>query len=160
MGISNLKVGLARKFSAWSGERILLEKQVAKIESEYATIADKRARIERLNALTAASIEILTELDPKWKPEATRPTVPKAQQLPFEHGAATRSAYDIMRELARPTNPRELAPLVVERLGGDVTDEDLVNRTKVAIDAALRKQKNDGIRMISERPTRWEIIMD
>lgn len=160
MGISNLKVGLSRKFAAWSGERVLLKKQIAKIEAEYATVSKKRERIQRLDALTAASIEILSELDPKWKPEDTPPSVPKAQQLPFEHGAATRTAFDIMREMARPTNARELAPLVVTRLGGDAGDEDLVNRTKVAIDAALRKQKGEHIRMLSERPTRWEIISD
>lgn len=160
MGITNLKVGLSRKFAAWTGERLQLEKQIAAIEAEYATVDLKRARIERLMTLTTASIEILSELDPKWQPASVKPVLPRVQQLPFEHGAATRVSFDIMRELRRPTNPRELAPLVVARLGYDPTDDDLVNRTKVAIDAALRKQKHENVRMISERPTRWEIIID
>jgi hypothetical protein len=160
MGMSNLKVGLARKLAAWNGERILLEKQIATIEAEYVTLDQKRSRIERLAALAVATAEILVELDPKWSPDQVKPVVPKSQQLPFEHGTTSRTAFDIMRELGRPTNPSELAPLVVTRLGGDPADEDLIDRVKVAIDAQLRKQKHDSVRMIRVRPTRWEIIND
>lgn len=157
MGVSNLKTGLLRKYAAWRGERLQLEVKIAKIEAEYETVEEKRARIARLDELTKATVEIMAELDPKWSPEQTKPVKPKNQVIPFEHGATTRTAFAIMRELARPTNPAELAKLVMERLGGDVSDEDLMDRVKAAIDASLRSA-GDEVRVVSIRPTRWEIV--
>ncbi len=157
MGVSNLKVGLLRKYAAWCGERIQLEKKIARIEEEYQSLGEKRERVSRLNDLTTASIVIMDELDPKWSPDKTPPRLPKAQRISFEHGATTVTAFAIMRELDRGTNPAELAPLVIHRLGGDVSDDDLRDAVKTAIDASLRSAK-DEVRMISRRPTRWEII--
>lgn len=157
MGVSNLKVGLLRKYAAWCGERIQLQKKIAKVEAEYEALGDKRERVSRLDALTEASITIMGELDPRWKPGDTSPKLPKAQRIPFEHGATTVAAFSIMRELGRGTNPAELAPLVIERLGGDMEDEDLRDAVKTAIDASLRSASEE-VRIVSRRPTRWEII--
>lgn len=41
MGITNLKVGLSRKFAGWTGERIQLEMQIAEIDAEYVHAGDK-----------------------------------------------------------------------------------------------------------------------
>ena len=157
MGVSNLKVGLLRKYAAWCGERIQLQKKIAKIEAEYETLDDKRERVLLLDQITDASIIIMGELDPKWRPGDTPPRLPKTQRISFEHGATTVTAFSIMRELGRGTNPSELAPLVIERLGGDVNDEDLRDAVKTAIDASLRSAKGE-VRIVSKRPTRWEII--
>ena len=45
----------------------------------------------------------------------------------------------------------------MERLGGDVSDEDLMDRVKAAIDASLRSAGAE-VRVLSTRPTRWEIV--
>ena len=157
MGVSNLKTGLLRKYAAWCGERIQLEKKIVKIEAEYETLDDKRQRVSRLDDLTKASISIMGELDPKWKPDDTPPKLPKVQRIPFEHGATTVTAFSIMRELRRGTNPAELAPMVIERLGGNANDEDLRDAVKAAIDSSLRSAKEE-VRIVCKRPTRWEII--
>ena len=157
MGVSNLKLGLLRKYAAWTGERIRLERSIARIEAEYETLEEKRDRMTRLNELVEPSIVIMRELDPKWKPDDTLPVKPKTQRIPFEHGATTLTAFAIMRELGRGTNPAELAPMVITRLGGDPKDEDLLDAVKSAIDASLRAAKDD-VRIISSRPTRWVII--
>ena len=157
MGVTNFRMGLLRKYAAWCGERIQLQRKIAKIEAEYETLSEKRDRVSRLEDLAEASITIMGELDPEWKPSDTPPKLPKAQRIPFEHGATTVAAFSIMRELGRGTNPAELAPLVIERLKGDVNDEDLRDAVKSAIDASLRSAK-DEVRIVSRRPTRWEII--
>lgn len=157
MGVSNLRVALLRKYAAWCGERIQLQKKIAKIEAEYEALGEKRERVSRLNDLTQAAITIMGEIHPTWKPEDTSPKLPKVQRIPFEHGATTVAAFSIMRELGRPTNPAELAPLVIERLGGDVNDEDLRDAVKTAIDASLRSA-GEEVRILRTRPTRWEII--
>ena len=157
MGVSNLKLALKRKFSAWSGERLKLEKRIAKVEAEYEALAEKRDRVSRLKDLIDASILLMSELDPKWRPEDTPPRVPKGQRIPFEHGATATTAFAIHRELGRTSNPAELAPLVIERLGGDPNDDDLRDAVKSAIDASYRAAPED-VRIISRRPTRWEII--
>lgn len=157
MAVSNLKTGLLRKYAAWSGERIQLQKKIAKIEAEYETLDNKRERVSRLDGLTEASIAIMSELDPKWQPDDTPPKIPKGQRIPFEHGATTVTAFSIMRELGRGTNPAELSPMVIERLGGNTNDEDLRDAVKAAIDSSLRSAKEE-VRIVSKRPTRWEII--
>ena len=134
-----------------------LEKRIAKVEAEYEALAEKRDRVSRLDDLIGASILLMSELDPKWRPEDTPPRLPKGQRIPFEHGATTVTAFAIFRELGRPTNPAELAPLVIDRLGGDQEDEDLRDAVKSVIDASLRAAPDD-FRVISRRPTRWEII--
>jgi len=157
MGVSNLKVGLLRKYAAWCGERIVLQKKIAKVEAEYEALGDKRKRVSRLDVLTDAAITIMGELDPGWEPGDTQARLPNAQRIPFEHGATTVTAFSIMREMGRGTNPGELTPLVIERLGGDVNDDDLRDAVRTAIDASLRSAKED-VRIVSRRPTRWEII--
>ncbi|MBU2341239.1 MAG: hypothetical protein KKE77_08365 [Alphaproteobacteria bacterium] len=157
MGVTNLKTGLLRKYAAWCGERIQLQKKIAKIEAEYETLSEKRDRVSRLDELTEATITIMGELNPAWGPDDTPPKLPKAQRIPFEHGATTVTAFSIMRELGRGTNPAELAPLVIERLGGDAKDDDLRDAVKSAIDASLRSASEE-VRIVSRRPTRWEII--
>ena len=157
MGVTNLKTGLLRKYAAWCGERIQLQKKIAKFEAEYETLEEKRQRVGKLDELRQASITIMGEIDPRWKPGDTSPKLPKAQRIPFEHGATTVTAFAIMRELGRGTNPAELAPMVIERLGGNSDDEDLRDAVKSAIDASLRSASEE-VRIVSRRPTRWEII--
>ena len=140
MGVSNLKTGLLRKYAAWCGERIQLQRKIAKIEAEYETLSEKRDRVSRLEDLAEASITIMGELDPEWKPSDTPPKLPKAQRIPFEHGATTVAAFSIMRELGRGTNPAELAPLVIERLKGDVNDEDLRDAVHFIDDVVVDEQ--------------------
>ena len=93
MGGANLKLELKRKFSTWAGERMKLEKKIAKVEAEYEALAEKRDRVSRLEDLIDASILLLSELDPKWRPVDTPPRVPKGQRIPFEHGATATTAF-------------------------------------------------------------------
>lgn len=157
MGISNLKIGLARKYARWLGEQIQLEKEIATIEEAYRTLEEKRARSEKLKALQEATRVIMGEIDPSWKPEEAKPSLPQKQQLPWEHGAATRTAFSIMREIAAPISNLELTKLTIARLGGDPEDRDLVDRLRSNLDQSLRGAK-DFVRNIGGHPSRWEIV--
>ncbi len=158
MGISNLKVGLTRKFASWSGERLALEKEIAKIAEAYETIEDKRVRVERLNTLIKCSREIMAELDPKWDHESVRPSVPNQRKLPYDPGMVARWAMQLIREATKPFSSRELAEKIVEMNNGDLDDEDLVNRVREAIDNNLRKKLGVYVRYTQVRPTLWERI--
>ena len=95
MGVTNFRMGLLRKYAAWCGERIQLQRKIAEIEAEYKTLSEKRDRVSRLEDLVEASITIMGELDSEWKPSDTPPKLPKAQRIPFEHGATTVAAFSI-----------------------------------------------------------------
>jgi hypothetical protein len=157
MAISNLKIGLLRKYARWLGERIQLEKEIAAIEEAYHTLDLKKERSEKLKALQEATHVIMEEIDPSWTPEQTKPSLPNKQQLPWEHGAATRTAFSIMREIAAPISNLELTKLTIARLGGDPDDGDLVDRLRSNLDQSLRSAK-DFVRNIGGHPSRWEII--
>lgn len=157
MAISNFKVGLLRKYARWSGERLQIEKDIAAIEEGYKALDQKKGRVAQLEQLQEAIQVLMAELDPKWKPEDTKPSLPQKQQLPWEHGAATRTAFAIMRELAEPISTLELSKLTIEKLGGNVEDDDLLDRMRSNLDNSLRNAK-DFVRNMGGRPSRWAIM--
>jgi hypothetical protein len=158
MGISNLKVGLGRKFASWSGERIQLEREIAKINEMVALLDQKRKRVGRLNTLIECACEIMAELDPDWDPNDVTPSPPKQRKLPYDPGMATRWAMQLIREADRPFSSLELAEKIVERESGDLNDRDLVNRVREAIDTSLRSKLGKYVRYTQTRPTLWERI--
>lgn len=157
MGISNLKVGLLRRYSRWCGERIQLDREVTRIETEYQTLEEKRNRLFRLKSLEEAACVLMSEIDPKWKPEDTKPALTNKQHVPWEHGTLTRTAFSILRDLSAPISTLELSKLAMLRLGKDPDDTDLLDRVRATLDASLRNAK-EFIRNVGGRPSRWEIV--
>ncbi len=127
------------------------------IEEGYKTLDEKKERVAKLDQLQEATRVLMTELDPHWKPEDTKPSIPQKQGLPWEHGASTRTAFAIMRELDEPISTLELSKLTIEKLGGNVDDDDLLDRMRSNLDQSLRKAK-DFVRNTGGRPSRWEIM--
>lgn len=160
MGVSNLKVGLSRKYSAWAGEKIKLNREIDKIREAMATLDEKVARVERIDTLLECSRVIMSELDPKWDPEAVKPTLPKGKKLPYDPGLVTRWAMDFIREANRPFSSIEIARHIVQAQGDDVEDPDLVDRVRGAIDNSLRAKLGKYVRYVSQRPTLWAKIQD
>lgn len=160
MGVSNLKVGLRRKLSSWMGERIALEREIVKIVKEYGSLEDKRMRVERLGSLIRASNEIMAELEPGWTSDDAKPSIPRDQKLPYDPGMVIRWAFAEMRRAARPISSKDLAVLVIKSRDDDVTDQDLVDRVRAAIDASLRGKEGKYVRVVQVRPTLWEIISE
>lgn len=158
MGISNLKVGLSRKFASWSGERIHLEREIAKIQEAAETLEEKRERVERLNTLIRCSKEIMTELDPNWDADQVKPSPPYQRKLPYDPGMVTRWAMQLIREATGPFSSLELAEKIVKNEGGDLENRDLVNRVREAIDTSLRQKLGKYVRYTQTRPTLWERI--
>lgn len=140
MGISNLKIGLERMYCDWLGEIVELEKHIAEVEAAYALLDEKRERITRVKQLTSSAETILTELNPKWDAAKMKPTKKWATKLPYESGEVTRMAFDIMRREDRPMRSSAIAKQLVREKGGDVDDQDLVNRVKASIDSSLRSK--------------------
>ena len=157
MAISNFKVGLLRKYARWSGERLQIKKDIAAIEEGYKALDQKKERVAQLEQLQQATQVLMAELDPKWKPEDTKPSIPNKQKLPWEHSASTRTAFAIMRELDEPISTLELSKLTIERLGGSADDEDLLDRMRSNLDSSLRNAK-DFVRNTGGRPSRWAIM--
>lgn len=158
MGVTNLKVGLSRKFASWSGERIHLEREIAKINEAVATLEEKRERVERLNTLIRCSRELMSELDPQWDPDQVKSSPPHQRKLPYANGMVTRWAMQLIREAEGPFSSLELAEKIVEKQRGDVSDPDLVNRVREAIDNSLRAKLGKYVRYTQTRPTLWERI--
>ena len=160
MGVSNLKIGLGRKYASWAGEQLKLEREIAKTEKAMKTLQDKKERVKHLKKVQKAAIVVMQELDPTWDHKNVTPSIPHTQKIPGVHGEATRTTFEIIRELGKPFNPKELAPQVLVKMGLDPNDPDLVKRMTEGIDAMCRQQKGKLLRVVSIRPTYWEIIDD
>lgn len=158
MGVTNLKVGLSRKFASWSGEQIKLEREILKITAMAATLEEKRSRVERLSVLIRCSQELMSELDPNWDWASVKPSPPHQRKLPYANGMVTRWAMQLIREANGPFSSVELAEKIVEMRGGDRNDPDLLDRVRDAIDTSLRKKLGVYVRYTQTRPTLWERI--
>jgi hypothetical protein len=157
MAITNYQIGLQRKYARWLGERIELQKEIKAIEEAAESLDAKKQRLAHIDKLTEATEIVLSELDPDWDPRSVQPQMTNRQVLPWEHGATTTTAYDIIRELGEPISTLELSKLTIAKLGGDPDDRDLLDRVRSNLDASLRNAK-DHIRNVGGRPSRWQVI--
>jgi hypothetical protein len=159
MAISNYKIGIKRQYARWLGERMQLDKDIKQIEEAYETLEQKKQRLERIDVLTDATETLMSELEPSWDPKKIAPQKTNRQHLPWEHGATTNTAFDIIRDLSAPISTAELAKLTIARLGSDPEDPDLLDRVRSNLDNSLRNA-SAFIRNTGGRPSRWEIIPD
>jgi hypothetical protein len=160
MAVGNYKLGIRRQYARWLGERHQLMKDIARIEKLSGTLDAKRQRLEKLDRVTEATVIIMEELDPTWRPEGVKPQFANRQALPWEHGATTRTAFAILREVGRPISTNELATLTINRLTTNQEvreDPDIIERVRSNLDNSLRNAKG-FIRNVGSRPSRWEII--
>jgi hypothetical protein len=160
MAIGNYKLGIKRQYARWLGERHQLQREITRLENALGTLDEKRKRLETLDRVTEATVIMMEELDPTWRPEGVKPEFANRQVLPWEHGATTKTAFSIMREIGRPISTLELAKLTIARLTTNkdiLEDPDIEDRVRSNIDNSLRKA-SDFVRNISGRPSRWEII--
>ena len=157
MAPSNYQIGLKRRYARWLGEQAQLRKDIKKIEDAIASLDEKKQRLASLDELTSATEILMKELDPDWRPDAVEPHMTQKQVLPWEHGATTATAFDIIREINEPISTLELSKLTIARLGGDPDDPDILDRVRSNLDQSLRKS-SDYIRNVGGRPSRWEVI--
>jgi hypothetical protein len=160
MGVSNLKVGLSRKYASWAGERVKLNREIAKIREAMAILGEKEARVERLETLLECSKVIMSELDASWDADAVKPSLPKGKKLPYDPGLVTRWAMDFIREADGSFSSLQIARHIVQTQGGDLDDPDLVDRVRGAVDNSLRAKLGKYVRYVSQRPTMWAKIQD
>ena len=156
MAPSNYTTGLQRQYARWLGERLQLTKDIKQIEEAVALLDEKKQRLARIAELTHATEKLMSELDPAWRPEKIQPHLTNRQVLPWEHGATTTTAFDIIRELDEPISTLELAKKTIARLGSDPEDPDLLDRVRSNLDNSLRNAK-DYIQNVGGRPSRWKI---
>ena len=160
MANGNYKIGIKRQYARWLAERVQLTRDIARIEKSQRLLGEKRSRLEQVNKLTEATVILMLELDPTWRPEGVKPQYANRQVLPWEHGATTKTAFSIMREIEKPISTLELSKLTIARLSDkeDVReDPDILDRVRSNLDNGLRNAK-DFVRNIGGRPSRWEII--
>ncbi|MGB7407423.1 MAG: hypothetical protein WA908_02865 [Pontixanthobacter sp.] len=115
-------------------ERVQLDKDIKQIEEAYESLDEKKRRLERVGVLTDATEILMSELDPEWDPAKIVPQKTNRQRLPWEHGATTNTAFDIIRDLTAPISTLELAKLTITRLGSDPEDPDLLDRVRSNLD--------------------------
>lgn len=164
MAPSNYQIGLKRRYARWLGEQAQLRKDIKKIEDAVASLDEKKQRLASLDELMAATEIVMKELDPDWKSENVEPQMTQKQVLPWEHGATTATAFDIIRELNEPISTLELSKLTIARLCSNSDDPDvnpdnpdILDRVRSTLDQSLRKA-SDYIKNVGGRPSRWEVI--
>lgn len=160
MANGNYKLGIRRQYARWLGERVQLERDIARIEKSQQLLEEKRSRLERINKVTEAAVILMAEVDPTWNPEGVKPQYVNRQALPWEHNATTRTAFSIMREIGKPISVLELSKLTIAKLSDkqDVReDPDILDRVRSNLGNSLRNA-TDLVRNIGGRPSRWEII--
>jgi len=160
MANGNYKLGIRRQYARWLGERVQLERDIARIEKSQQLLEEKRSRLGQINKVTEAAVILMAEVDPTWNPEGVKPRYVNRQVLPWEHRTTTATAFSIMREIDRPISVLELSKLTIARLSDkqDVReDPDILDRVRSNLGNGLRNA-TDLVRNIGGSPSRWKII--
>lgn len=158
MGKSNLQASLEKKYAAWSGELLEVQKKIAKIEESHDELKELRTRATNLEDLLTNSKGIFSEVNPEWDPEQVKPIRPGKYSLPFEIGTVSKDCMTILRETGKPMTSREVAKMILER--HNLTEEDwqLVDRVRSAVDACMRSRRGKYVKGEGEYPIYWSIF--
>lgn len=157
MGVTNLKIGLERKYSTWLGEKKQVDKDVAEILNAYTKLAAKQLRADQLTKLIESSEIILREIAPNWDPKKVKAKLPRDWTRSFPTGSITRWTYDILRVSDEPMTSRDIALKIAADNDCDIEDKDNVERIRQAVDAHLRKKTGVTVEKIGEYPCYWTL---
>lgn len=158
MGKSNLQASLERKFAAWCGELLDVQKQITKIEESHTELVALRARASALEGLVNNAKAIFHEVNPSWDPEAVTPSRSNVYKLPFPIGTISKECMTILRESEKPLPSREIAHEIISRQNIADADWQLVDRVRSAVDACLRSRRNKYVKGEGEYPIYWSIL--
>jgi len=112
MGKSNLQASLEKKYAAWSGELLEVQKQILKIEESHAELSQLRTRAAKLEELVGNAKSIFFEVNPEWDGDQVKPLRPGSYTLPFEIGTVSKECMTILREQPREANWRRRGHLI------------------------------------------------
>ncbi|WP_432815114.1 hypothetical protein [Sphingorhabdus sp.] len=158
MGISNLQASLEKKYAAWNGELLDVQKQIQEIERSHVELSTLRARAARLEHLVANATGIFFEVNPEWNAEGVKPVRAGTYGLPFEIGTVSKDCMTILREEDKPMTSRQIAKMIVARHGLDSSDWELVQRICSTVDGNMRKRRDKHVKGEGEWPIYWSIL--
>jgi hypothetical protein len=158
MGKSNLQASLEKKYAAWSGELLEVQKQILKIEESHAELSQLRTRAAKLEELVGNAKSIFFEVNPEWDGDQVKPLRPGSYTLPFEIGTVSKECMTILREYDKAMTSREIAKLILERQNIIDADWQLLDRVRSAVDACMRSRRGKYVQAEGEYPIYWSII--
>lgn len=159
MAGTNLVKTLTTKYAKLLGEHEFAERLTedaigldAIIEATNRCDARKKDIDEKLAAIET----VIWLFDPDWNPATIRPNYPRKRY--DSPGAISRTAYAVLRDAPIPLTTREIARVVVGRLGIECPVERDVARIEGAILRTLSGREGKTVRIMSHKPIRWSII--
>jgi hypothetical protein len=158
MGKSNLQASLEKKFAAWSGELLDVQKQIQKILESHVELQALQARAAKLEALVGNAKSIFEEVNPDWDADQVKPVRPGTYTLPFEIGTVSKECMTILREQDKPMTSREIAKMILERQNIEADDWQLMDKVRSAVDACMRSRRDKYVKGEGEYPIYWSII--
>lgn len=158
MGVTNLKIGLERKYSTWLGEKKQVDKEIKEILGAYTKLAEKQIRAQHLDRLIECSAVILKEIAPNWESKKVKAKLPNKWTRGFETGLITRWTFDALRGATELLTSREIALKIASDQGVDLEDRDRFERIRTSVDSTLRKKIGKTVEKHGDYPCRWKLI--
>lgn len=159
MGQTNLKQALERKFSLMAGEFKEKEREVARIQSLFEELPALSKRAERLRHLLSCAQELLTEIDPAWKPARVKPVVPNVHKAPVPMGEIAKGALATLRKAENPMTAREIAIEILYAHGITVYDKPTLTRVTNSVLSSLKKKDGLVVKSDDGYPFKWSIAL-
>ena len=153
MGITNIRVALEKRYSAFSGELEATHANIARIRREAEKLAELEADIPRLEALVTATEMLLREGYPDWKPEHTPALKPWTHHIPIPFGSCGRRGMAVLLNAGgKGMTVREVALEVLRAVGCGEPDRETLRRTQNAVEATFRKFKGRTVESSGKYP--------
>ena len=158
MGKSNLQASLEKKYAAWSGELLEVQKQIHKIEESHVELLQLRSRATKLEELVGNAKSIFVEVNPEWDADLVKPVRLNAYTLPFEIGTVSKECMTILRVYDTAMTSRKIAKLILERQEIVNADSRLLDKVRSAVDSCMRSRRGKYVQAEGEYPIYWSII--
>jgi hypothetical protein len=158
MGRTNLKASLETKLSQVLGELQAAEKEFDQLRAGLKKLISLRQRIAELREVARSAETILRSEYPNWTPVNIKPTRAGAWKNPLRAGDLGKTALETLRELDEWARPRELAALMLAKVGHDQDDADALHRVANSVGTYFKKYESELVEARGDFAKEWRII--
>jgi hypothetical protein len=158
MGITNLRLSLEKRYSAFTGQLQEVHRTIARIRQPVEKLPELEERIPKLEALIESAAMLLEDVDPTWQRDQTPPIKPFTHIIPVPFGTCGRRGMEVLRLADRPMTTRQIAMEVLRQSGNEDADTKVIQRTTNTIEASLRKHRGRSVESSGKYPAQWRSI--
>jgi len=158
MGRTTLRHGLEKELSHLLGELQDAEGEYEELRASLQRLIPLRQKIRDLRLVVGATETLLSHVHPNWKVDSIKPTRVHAWKTPFRSGEQGQLALSTLRQSAGWLRPREVAKIMLQQVGHDPDDADMLHRVTSSVGIYFKKYDCELVEARGSYAKEWRVI--